>query len=267
MAREAEGPVLELDGVRKSYGSRPAVADLTLSVRAGEILALLGPNGAGKTTTVRMVAGLVRPDAGTIRICGHDVVARPVAAKRHLGYVPDDPYLYPQLTGLEHLQFAAGVHRIPPEAAAERTGWLARAFGMEEALGQRVSTYSHGMRHKLAWMLAVLHRPQLLVVDEPTVGLDAAAARLVRQLLDLHRRGGGAVLLTTHVLPIAEALADRVAVLDRSRLVAAGTLAELRARAGSPGSSLEEVFLALTGTGVEQSLLRAFAAGDQGCAR
>ncbi len=225
----------------------PAVDGLNLTVRPGELYALLGPNGAGKTTTLRMVAGLLKPDAGEIRVFGVDALADPIAAKQIIAWAPDEPMLYERLTPLEYLEFVAGLWGIEPRAAHARAESLLRWLGLWEARGQRCEGFSRGMKQKAALAGALIHEPRLLILDEPLTGLDAAVARQVKDLLQARVRAGATVILTTHILEVAERMADRIGIIQHGRLLAEGTLDELRARAGEGQTTLEDVFLELTG--------------------
>ncbi len=240
---------LEITGLVKFFGGKPAVDSLDLSIPRGEFHALLGPNGAGKTTTLRMVAGLLKPDGGTARILGHDVTQDPVAAKRVLAFLPDDPLLYGKLRPLEYLEFVGGLWGVAPAIGAPRAEELLRWLDLWNHTGELVEGFSRGMRQKLALAGALIHDPQLLILDEPLTGLDAGAARQVKDLLLERVAQGKTVVLTTHILEIAERLAQRISIIQRGRIIAQGTLDELRAHAaatGGPGASLEEVFLQLT---------------------
>jgi ABC-2 type transport system ATP-binding protein len=234
---------LRVSGLHKSFG-RPAVDGLDLSIRRGELYALLGPNGAGKTTTLRMVTGLLAPDAGRVEVFGIDLAQAPLEAKRKLAYLPDDPMLYGKLKPTEYLEFVAGlwgVHAPEAEARARRLlDWLDLAPHAHEL----TEGFSRGMKQKLALAGALIHEPELLILDEPLTGLDAAAARQVKDLLLSHVAKGGTVILTTHILEVAERLAQRIGIIQQGRLIAEGTLAELRER--TSGASLEDVFLQLT---------------------
>lgn len=236
--------------VRKAYGDRLAVDDLTLAVRPGEIYGFLGPNGAGKTTTIRMLVGLLAPSSGRIEIDGMDLAARPPAARALTGYIPDRPYVYDKLTGIEFLRFAGELYGMAP-AEAERKGsaWLAR-FDLADDAGRRTEHYSHGMRQKLVFASILLREPRLLVVDEPMVGLDPRSVRLVKDILREQSAAGVTVFLSTHTLSVAEELCGRIGIIHRGRLVAEGTAERLRAlaggRAGRSGADLETVFLTLT---------------------
>ncbi len=235
---------LTIRALRKSF-ARVAVDDLDLTVRRGELYALLGANGAGKTTTLRMVAGLLPPDAGSIHILGIDALAEPLKAKAKVAWVPDEPLLYDKLTPLEYLEFVAGLWGIAAGVAAARAEELLRRLDLWEARDARTETFSRGMKQKAALAGALIHDPALLILDEPLTGLDAGAARDVKALLRTRVQEGGTVILTTHILEVAERLADRIGIIRAGRLVAEGTLAELRDARGSAGASLEDLFLAL----------------------
>jgi ABC-2 type transport system ATP-binding protein len=236
---------LALRGLRKSFKT-PAVDGLTLTVRAGELYALLGPNGAGKTTTLRMVAGLLAPDAGEIEVFGVDARADPIAAKRLIAWAPDEPMLYDRLTPLEYLELVAGLWSVEPATARKRADQLLKLLGLWDERGRRCEGFSRGMKQKTALAGALIHDPKLLILDEPLTGLDAAMARQVKDLLQARTRAGATVILTTHILEVAERMADRIGVLQRGRLRAEGTLAELRAPAGAGDATLEDLFLELT---------------------
>jgi ABC-2 type transport system ATP-binding protein len=241
-----EPPTLAFDQVCKSFERRRVVDGLSLSLRPGELYALLGPNGAGKTTTLRMAAGLLAPDAGAIRIAGVDAAAQPLAARRLTAWVPDEPPLYDRLTGWEHLEFIAGLWELEPKAAQARAEGLLQTLGLWDHRAERCQGYSRGMKQKTALACALLHEPRLLLLDEPLTGLDAVAARQVKDLLQALVRQGVTVVLSTHILEIAERLADRIGILHGGRLRAEGDLAELRALVRGR-QSLEDVFLDLTG--------------------
>ena len=236
---------LELRGLRKVYGAKTAVDDLNLTVRSGELYALLGPNGAGKTTTLRMVAGLLKPDAGSVSIFGHDALAQSAAAKQITAWLPDEPMLYDKLTPAEYLEFVAGLWSTPPKLARERAETLLKWLDLWDQRNQRCETFSRGMKQKAALAGALIHEPRLLILDEPLTGLDASVARQVKDLLQERARSGATVILTTHILEVAERIADRIGIISRGQLLAEGTLDELRARAGASQSSLEDVFLSL----------------------
>ena len=235
---------LEIAGLAKSFGGKTAVDRLDLRIPPGEFHALLGPNGAGKTTTLRMVAGLLRPDAGTARILGHDIRTDPIAAKRVLAFLPDDPLLYGKLRPLEYLEFVAGLWGIEPALAATRAEELLRWLELWDRTQELVEGFSRGMRQKLALAGALIHDPKVLILDEPLTGLDAQAARQVKDLLVARVAQGNTVILTTHILEIAERLAQRISIIRGGRIIAQGTLDELRG--GTTGATLEDVFLQLT---------------------
>jgi ABC-2 type transport system ATP-binding protein len=236
-------PALRTSGLSKSFG-RPAVEGLDLVVRRGELYALLGPNGAGKTTTLRMVTGLVAPDAGSIEVLGIDLAQAPLEAKRRMAYLPDDPMLYGKLKPTEYLEFVAGLWGVAAADAEPRARALLDWLDLSPHAHELTEGFSRGMKQKLALAGALIHDPELLILDEPLTGLDAAAARQVKDLLLSHVAKGGTVILTTHILEVAERLAQRIGIIRAGRLIAEGTLAELRER--TSGASLEDVFLQLT---------------------
>jgi len=223
--------MIEVERFVKRYGAHLAVAGVSLSARPGEVVALLGPNGAGKSTTIRAITGLLRPTEGAVRVCGHDVVRAPLQAKAALGYVPDRPYLYPKLTARELLRFVGRLRGVV-EGDRRADAWL-DAFSLLPVANELIETYSHGMRQKLTFAAALLAEPPVLVVDEPMVGLDPRAARQVREIMRRYADRGRTVLLTTHAMDVAEALADRVVVMHRGRIAAQGTMTELHAAAGA----------------------------------
>jgi ABC-2 type transport system ATP-binding protein len=248
---------LDIRGLKKSF-DRPAVDGLDLGVRSGEFYALLGPNGAGKTTTLRMIAGLLRPDAGSIRIAGIDALADPVAAKRRTAWISDEPMTYDKLTPEEYLEFIAGLWGVEPKLAQARAGELLDWLSLAAHARERCETFSKGMRQKVALAGALVHDPLLIILDEPLTGLDAGSARQVKNVLRERVRAGGTVLMTTHILEVAERMADRIGVIAHGRLIAEGTLDDLRrqvekqAAAGGAAAgvangdaSLEDTFLAL----------------------
>ncbi|MBL8751324.1 MAG: ABC transporter ATP-binding protein [Planctomycetes bacterium] len=238
----------EFVDVHKTFGDTHAVRGLSLRVPRGVFYAFLGPNGAGKTTSLRMLAGLLRPTQGTTRICGIDVHADPVRAKAALAYVPDEPAVYGKLTPIEFLEYVAALWRVPRDVARERARQLLEELELAERAAERIDGYSRGMKQKVALAAAMIHDPQLLMLDEPLTGLDAAAARRIKDMLLAYVRRGGTVLLTTHILEVAERLAQRIGVIARGQMLAEGTLDELRAAAAMPGATLEDVFLQLVGS-------------------
>ena len=235
----------ETVNLTKVFATKRAVDRLNLRVPPGILYGFLGANGAGKTTTLRMIAGLLRPSNGTIRILGVDLDGDPVEAKRPLAYVPDDPVLYGKLNGVEYLEFVAALWSIPSDLARQRCRRLLEKLALDDDSGRRIEEYSRGMKQKLALIAALLHEPRLMLLDEPLTGLDAASARVVKDLLLAYVHGGGTVVLTTHILDVAERLAEKIGIIHHGRLVAEGTLAELRAQAGQ-GNTLEDVFLEIT---------------------
>jgi len=239
------GTGLEVEGLAKAFGVRRAVDGLNVAVRPGEIYALLGPNGAGKTTALRMVAGLLQPDQGAIRVFGVDAVADPRAAKQITAWLPDEPLIYERLTPWEHMEFVAGLWGMAPDHAEARAEGLLRRLDLWEVRSRRCGDFSRGMKQKAALAAALLHEPRLLLLDEPLTGLDALMAREVKDILRELAAGGASLVLTTHIMEVAERMADRIGIIRDGRLLAEGSLDELRARS-SRGATLEEVFLALT---------------------
>jgi ABC-2 type transport system ATP-binding protein len=237
-------PALDIKGLRKSFG-RPAVSGLDLQVQPGEFYMLLGPNGAGKTTTLRMVSGLLKPDEGSIGVFGIDSIADPVAAKQIIGWLSDEPMIYDKLTPLEYLEFVAGLWSVDPTVAESRARELLGWLGLKPHADERCEKFSRGMRQKVALAGALVHAPKLIILDEPLTGLDAGAARLVKDVLLENVRAGRSVVMTTHILEIAERMADRIGVISGGRLIAEGTLEELRERVGQGRASLEDMFLAI----------------------
>ncbi len=249
-AGDSRGPSLQVDGVTKRFGSVEALSSVSFSVAAGEIVGLLGPNGAGKSTTMKTVLGLLRPDSGSIRLFGKDVGIDPIETKRQVGYVPESPALYEFLTGAEYLDFVADMYGLDAPTRLARIQQFLTGFELAGHENSLISGYSQGMKQKVALIAALAHRPKLLVLDEPLNGLDPRSARITKDLLrSLALHDGVAILFSTHVLEIAQAICDRVVILHQGRVLASGTVASLRDRAGLAGRDLEEVFLKLTGTG------------------
>src|SRR6266702_5071735 len=238
---------LQLRRLTKRF-DRTAVDALDLVVRTGEFYALVGPNGAGKTTTLRMVAGLLRPDAGSVSIFGIDALEDPTAAKQVMAWVSDEPMIYDKLTPLEYLEFVAGLWGIAPSVSEPVAQELLSSLGLEPHRHERCEGFSKGMRQKVALAGALVHDPRLIILDEPLTGLDAVSARHVKGLLGDRVRAGCTVIMTTHILEVAERMADRIGVIASGRLVAEGTLAELRQQNGHNDTSLEDVFIALVDT-------------------
>ncbi len=239
---------LEIRGLAKHF-ERPAVDGLDLSVPAGEFYTLLGPNGAGKTTTMRMVTGLLKPDRGSITVYSIDALADPIGAKRIMAWVSDEPMIYDKLTPMEYLAFVAGLWAVDGDLAAERAHALLTSFGLEPHAQERCERLSKGMRQKVALAGALVHDPKLIILDEPLTGLDAGSARLIKGVLRGRVDAGCSVIMTTHILEVAERMADRIGVMADGRLIAEGTLDELRCQAGSGNASLEDTFLALVAQG------------------
>jgi len=237
--------MISTEGLTKRFGATLAVDGLDLEVAAGEFFCFLGPNGAGKTTTIKLLTGLLRPTAGRARIGGFDVAGQPVETKRLLGYIPDQPFLYERLTAREFMELVAGLYRLPARGLDHRIESLLAEFGIAEAADQLTGDLSHGTRQKLSFAATFLHEPSVVVVDEPWVGLDPLAIRQVKTYLKRKTREGLTVFMSTHTLSIAEEVADRIGIIHRGRLLAQGSVAEIKALAGSHGS-LEDVFLELT---------------------
>jgi ABC-2 type transport system ATP-binding protein len=236
--------MIELRGVTKLFGTKRAVDQLDLRVRPGELFAFLGPNGAGKTTTIKMVCGLLAPTAGTVTVGGFPAASQ--EARQLLAYVPDQPYLYEKLTGREFLRFVVEMYGLDRRAAADRTAELIDTFEMADYVDELCESYSQGMKQRIVFASALVHDPKVLVVDEPLVGLDPRSARIVKDLFVAQARSGVAVLMSTHLLSIAEELADTIGIVDHGRMLVEGTLADLREQLHSSGH-LEDLFLALTG--------------------
>jgi ABC-2 type transport system ATP-binding protein len=236
---------VEIRDLRKSFDRRPAVDGLDLAIRRGEFYTLLGPNGAGKTTTLRMVVGLLRPDAGSISVLGIDALADPVAAKQVMAWISDEPMIYDKLTPFEYLEFVGGLWGIDAAHAEARARGLIDWLDLGPHAHRRCEGFSKGMRQKVALAGALVHEPRMIILDEPFTGLDAGSARQVKTVLREHVAAGGTVIMTTHILEVAERMADRIGVIARGRLIAQGTLEELRRQAGNGSSSLEDTFLAL----------------------
>jgi ABC-2 type transport system ATP-binding protein len=236
---------IEIRDLRKSFDRHPAVDGLDLAIRCGEFYTLLGPNGAGKTTTLRMVVGLLQPDAGSICVLGIDALADPVAAKQVMAWISDEPMIYDKLTPFEYLEFVGGLWGIDAAHAEVRARGLIDWLDLGPHAHQRCEGFSKGMRQKVALAGALVHEPRIIILDEPFTGLDAGSARQVKTVLREHVAAGGTVIMTTHILEVAERMADRIGVIARGRLIAQGTLEELRRQAGNGSSSLEDTFLAL----------------------
>jgi ABC-2 type transport system ATP-binding protein len=240
---------VELKNVVKRYGDILAVDNVSLIIKSGEVFGLLGPNGSGKSTTMKMLLGLVQPDSGFVNVLGLDVLKDPVAVKRLVGYVPESPRLYEFLTGIEYLDFIGDVYGMPTAEKQTRINEYLKALQLEGREGDMISSYSEGMKQKIALISAFLHRPKLLILDEPLSGLDPRSARIVKDFLQELKGQGVTTIISTHVLEIAQALCDRIAIMFKGKPLALGTMDELRQMSRLPDSGLEDIFLKLTGTG------------------
>lgn len=239
--------MIRLTDLTKRYRRLTAVDGMNLTVAQGELFGFLGPNGAGKTTTLRMIAGILRPTSGTVEIGGVNVDRHPMQAKARLGYIPDRPFVYDKLTGAEFLRFAAALYGQDGPPVERRIDELLELFELTQWRDELTESYSHGMRQKLIISGALVHRPDVIVVDEPMVGLDPRGARILKDLFRRFVDRGGTVLMSTHTLEVAETLCDRIAIVHRGRIAAQGTMTELRTQTASEGMSLEQLFLKLTG--------------------
>jgi ABC-2 type transport system ATP-binding protein len=246
--------MIRLEKLTKTYGKFCAVDAIDLHVPRGQLFGFLGPNGAGKTTTLRMIAGILRPTYGRIWLGGDDVITEPLAAKARLGFIPDRPFVYEKLTGAEFLRFVAGLYGHDGSAVERRIDELFELFELSVWKNELVESYSHGMRQKLIISSALIHRPECIVVDEPMVGLDPRGARLLKDIFRAFVEKGGTVLMSTHTLEVAHAMCDRIAIIQEGRIVARGTIDELRKQTAAGDASLEELFLKLTGGSAIQEL-------------
>ncbi len=247
--------MIRLTGLSKNYGSFVAVDDIDLHVPEGELFGFLGPNGAGKTTTLRMIAGILKPTAGTVQIGGIDLAVDPIKAKAKLGFIPDRPFIYEKLTGAEFLRFVAGLYDQHGAQVEHRARELLALFDLEEWRDELVESYSHGMRQKLIIASAFVHRPEVIVVDEPHVGLDPKAIKILRDLFREYAARGHTIMMSTHTLATAESLCDRIGIIVHGKITALGTMEELRTSATSGGAGLEEIFLRLTGENAARDLM------------
>lgn len=246
--------MIRLSGLTKQYGSFTAVNRLDLDVPKGVLYGFLGPNGAGKTTTMRMIAGILRPSSGVVEVAGIDLARDPIAAKQRMGYIPDRPFVYDKLTGIEVMRFVAALYGQHGAVIERRSDELLELFELAPWKHELTESYSHGMRQKLIIASALVHRPEVIVVDEPMVGLDPKSARLLKELFRAFVGRGGTVLMSTHTLEIAEGMCDRIAILQGGKLAAEGTMDDLRAQSEHGDSTLEQLFLRLTGGLVEHEL-------------
>lgn len=248
--------MIRLEGLSKTFGAYTAVSDLNLEVKPGEIVGFLGPNGAGKTTTVKMMTGLLKPTSGRVLIGGRDMAADPIAAKRAMGLVPDEPFVYPKLTGAEYLRFVGELYGVRLADMKKRVPELLEMFELTPWGGELLESYSHGMRQKLVLAGILLHDPEVLVLDEPMVGLDPKSGRLVKDIFIRLAQRGTAIFMCTHVLEIAEKLCHRIGIMIGGKMIACGTLDELRAHSKKESRDLESIFLSLTGGAEYSTLLR-----------
>lgn len=239
----------------KRYGNFTAVRGVDLDVHRGEVFGFLGPNGAGKTTTMKMVAGLLKPTSGRVWVGGLDTAADPVGVKRQIGYIPDRPYLYERLTGREFLRFIGGIYNLEENILIRRSDELLEFIGLKKFGDELIEGYSHGMKQRLTLAAALLHHPPLLIIDEPMVGLDPAGAKLIKKVFREYASEGKTVFVSTHTLEVAEAICDRVAIINKGLLVASGTVEELKQMHTEGGGRLEDVFLSLVGSREEAGVL------------
>jgi ABC-2 type transport system ATP-binding protein len=240
--------MIELKNISKKYGDFRAVDNLNLTVARGELFGFLGPNGAGKTTTIKMIAGVMEPSAGTISIGGIDMLKQPEAAKHKIGFIPDRPYLYEKLTAMEFLKFTADLYGVPDEIYRQKARKNLAMFSLADWSDELIESYSHGMKQRLIMSAALLHEPEIIIVDEPMVGLDPAAIIMVKELFQSLARNGVSVFMSTHTLAVAEDVCDRVGIIHHGRLIASGTTADLRREVNVTDADLEKVFLNLTNT-------------------
>jgi ABC-2 type transport system ATP-binding protein len=245
---------IETVGLTRRFGQQTAVDGVELRIARGEVFGFLGPNGAGKTTTLRMLCGLLRPTAGEITVAGADVLREPVKAKARIGYLDEQPFLYPHLTGREFLEFVAALYSVSPGDRDLRADRLLAALDLTERQHDLVAGYSQGMRQRIGLAALLIHEPEVLFLDEPTNGLDPRSARLVRNLIEELAAAGRTVVLSTHILGIAQALCNRIAIMDGGRIVAVGSLSDLRRQAGVSDADLEDLFLRLTAESGAESL-------------
>jgi ABC-2 type transport system ATP-binding protein len=246
--------MIALQKLTKRYGKFTAVNEITAEIPKGTLYGLLGPNGAGKTTTMRMIAGILRPTSGSVTVAGFDVVTAPMQAKMRLGFIPDRPFVYDKLTGAEFLRFVAGLYGQSGSEVDKRIDELLELFDLGPWKDELTESYSHGMRQKLIISSALVHRPEVIVVDEPMVGLDPKSARLLKDIFRHFVDRGGTVLMSTHTLEIAEVMCDQIGIVYGGQIAASGTMAEIRKQTSSGNASLEEVFLKLTGGIAEREL-------------
>ena len=247
--------MIKITNLTKRYGGFTAVDAINLEVPKGELFGFLGPNGAGKTTSLRMIAGILQPTSGSVHIGGIDIAADPIAAKSKLGFIPDRPFIYEKLTGAEFLRFVAGLYEQDGPQIEHRARELLALFDLEEWRDELVESYSHGMRQKLIISSAFVHRPEVIVVDEPMVGLDPKAARILKDLFREYTNRGHTIMMSTHTLEVAEAMCDRIGIIQGGVIRACGTMDDLRANAAAGAMGLEEIFLRLTGENAARALV------------
>jgi ABC-2 type transport system ATP-binding protein len=245
-------PLIQTQHLTKRFGDKIAVKDVSFEINSGEVFGFLGPNGAGKTTTIKIIVGLLQPTSGRVTVAGYDISAQPIQAKAASGYVPDTPNLYAKLTGRELLSFVGDLYNLDRSQVERRIDELLRMFDLISAANDTIDSYSHGMQQKTALAAALMHDPKVLILDEPTVGLDPKSARLIKDILRQMADRGAAVFLSTHILEIAERMCDRIGIINKGELIAVGTMDELRTLGQTGGASLEDIFLSLTG-GVEEA--------------
>jgi len=248
---------VDVNNVSKSFGNRQAITNVTFSVRGGQVLGLLGPNGSGKSTLMKTIVGIIKPDTGSIHVLGTDVASEPVAIKRMIGYVPEAPRLYEFLSGVEYLDFVADIHGLTKGERHERILEFLKALDLEGRENELIHGYSQGMKQKLAITAALIHHPQVLILDEPLNALDPRSARIVKDVLHRFKDNNVPTIFSTHVLEIADAVCDRIIIMDGGKIVAEGTAQELKTKAGSEGSTLEDIFLKLTGTSDTHAIIEA----------
>lgn len=255
---------IQISGLTKSYGQQTAVNQIHFEVKQGELFGFLGPNGAGKTTTIKMMTGLLEPTSGTVHIHGLNMWTNPLEAKKRIAYVPDQPHLYPKLTGWEYLAFIASVFNLEEDHFQEKSAELLTIFGLLDRADELMESYSHGMKQKMAITSALIHEPDVLFLDEPTVGLDPKSARHLKNILREACNQGMTVFLTTHILEIAEQMCDRIGIIENGQMIALGTMDELRAQDGRKDRSLEDIFLELTGGDAQEAMIQEMAKDESG---
>jgi ABC-2 type transport system ATP-binding protein len=249
--------MIRLEDLSKHYGTFTAVDSINLEVKPGEIFGFLGPNGAGKTTTIKMLAGLLKPSSGRVSIDGWDLAHHPNRAKRVVGFIPDRPFLYEKLTALEFLKFVAGLYNCFSNGVEERMDYLFQLFGLSEWQNELIESFSHGMKQRLVMASAFIHQPKVIIVDEPMVGLDPRGAKLVKEVFRGFCAQGGTVFMSTHTLEIAEEVCDRIAIIQEGKIVAVGTIKDLREQSGSQGKTLDSIFFKLVGGEEVQKVVEA----------